>query len=102
MLEKVEHRFCVRHLYANFKRKFSGGTLMRNLMMGASKARYYEACEEYMLKIKDADEKAYYWLTIVPRKVWCKHVFSFYPKYDVVMNNLAEAFNSTILMVRDN
>lgn len=40
-----EHRFCLRHLYANFKKKFGGGTLFRNLylMMAASKATYFEA-----------------------------------------------------------
>ena len=101
MLEDVEHRFYVRHLYVNFKKKFSGGTLMRDLMMGASNATYYKAWEEYMLKIKDADEKAYEWLVAVPTKAWCKHAFSFYPKCDVVMNSLFEAFNSTILMARD-
>ena len=69
MLEDVEHRFCVRHLYANFKKKFGGGTLVRDLMMGASKATYYEAWEEYMLKIKDADKKAYEWLTAILKRM---------------------------------
>lgn len=32
----TEHRFCVRHLYANFKKKFGDGTLRRDLMMGGS------------------------------------------------------------------
>ena len=37
----------------------------------------------------------------VPTKLWCKHSFSFYPKCDVLMNNLSESFNSTILQARD-
>ncbi|KEH16587.1 hypothetical protein MTR_0140s0100 [Medicago truncatula] len=37
MFESVEHRLCLRHLYANFKKKFGGGTLIRDLMMGAAK-----------------------------------------------------------------
>ena len=38
---------------------------------------------------------------LVPTKPWCKHAFSFYSKCDVLMNNLSEAFNSTILCARD-
>lgn len=37
----------------------------------------------------------------VPTKLWCKHAFSFYPKYDVLMNNINESFSSTILQARD-
>lgn len=37
----------------------------------------------------------------VPIKLWCKHSFSFYPKCDVLMNNLSESFKSTTLQVRD-
>jgi hypothetical protein len=40
---RVEHRLCLRHLYANFKKKFGGGTLIRDLMMGAAKATYIQA-----------------------------------------------------------
>jgi len=38
-------RFCLRHLYANFKKRFGGGTLIRDLMMAAAKATYVEAWE---------------------------------------------------------
>jgi len=36
-----------------------------------------------------------------PTKSWCKHAFSYYSKCDVVMNNLSESFNATILVARD-
>lgn len=101
LLEGVEHRFCLRHLYANFKKKFGGGTLLRDLMMGAAKATYVEAWNVKMLQIKEIDGKAYDWLMAIPKKAWCKHAFSFYPKCDVLMNNLSESFNSTILLARD-
>lgn len=32
-----EHMYCLRHLYANFKKKFGGGTLFRDLLMDATK-----------------------------------------------------------------
>ena len=101
MLEGVEQRFCLRHLYSNFKKKFGGGTLLRDLMMGAAKATYIEAWEEKMAQIRTIDEKAHDWLAQVSTNAWCKHAFSFYPRCDVLMNNLSEAFNSTILVARD-
>ena len=41
MFERIEHRLCLRHLYANFKKRFGGGALIRDLMMGAAKSIYY-------------------------------------------------------------
>jgi len=32
---------------------------------------------------------------------WCKHAFSVYPRCDVLMHNLPESLNKTILLVRD-
>lgn len=101
MLEGVEHRLCLRHLYANFKKKFGGGVLIRDLMMGAAKATYFEAWKEKMEEIKNVDAKAHDWLIAIPTRQWCKHAFTYYPKCDVLMNNISEAFNSTILVARD-
>ena len=36
----IEHRFCPRHLYNNFKKKFGGGIMLKDLMMGVVKATY--------------------------------------------------------------
>jgi hypothetical protein len=98
MFERVEHRLCLRHLYANFKKKFGGGSLIRDLMMGAAKATYYQAWEAKMIEIKVVNFKASEWLMAIPTKSWCKHAFSFYPKCDLLMNNLSESFNATILV----
>jgi hypothetical protein len=101
MFERVEHRLCLRHLYANYKKKFGGGTRIRDLMMGAAKATYFQAWEAKMAELKIANIKAWEWLVKIDTKLWCKHAFSFYPKCDVLMNNISEAFNSTILVARD-
>ncbi|KAK2456219.1 hypothetical protein QL285_003603 [Trifolium repens] len=85
MFDRVEHRLCLRHLYANFKKKFGGGTLIRDLMMGAAKAIYIQAWQVKMNELKKADFKAWEWFSNVPTKLWCKHAFSFYPKCDVLM-----------------
>lgn len=43
MFDRIEHRLCLRHLYVNFKKKFDGSTLIRDFIMGAAKATYYQA-----------------------------------------------------------
>ncbi|XP_058783089.1 uncharacterized protein LOC131657741 [Vicia villosa] len=98
---RIEHRLCLRHLYANFKKRFGGGALIRDLMMGAAKATYYQAWVTKMNELKCVDPNAWSWLSAVPPKSWCKHAFTFYPKCDVLMNNIAESFNATILVARD-
>lgn len=37
----------------------------------------------------------------VPIKLQFNHTFSFYPKCDVLMNNISDYFNSTILQARE-
>ncbi|RDX95808.1 hypothetical protein CR513_21612, partial [Mucuna pruriens] len=46
MLGGSEHRFCLRHLYNKFNKKFRGGTIIRYLMMGETKATYSKACDK--------------------------------------------------------
>jgi hypothetical protein len=101
LLEGIEHRFCLRHLYNNFKKKFGGGTLIRDLMMGTTKATYVESFNEKMRQLDEVNHQAYEWLFAVPTRSWCKHSFSYYPRCDVLMNNLSKAFNSTILLARE-
>ncbi|XP_058776742.1 uncharacterized protein LOC131651088 [Vicia villosa] len=59
------------------------------------------AWEKKMSELRPLATKAWEWLVGVPTKLWCKHAFSYYPKCDVLMNNLSESFNSTILQARD-
>jgi hypothetical protein len=101
MFDRIEHRVCLRHLYANFKKKFGGGTHIRDLMMGAAKATYYQGWLQKMNELKVLDAKAWEWLMAIPTKTWCKHAFSFYSKCDILMNNISESFNATILVARD-
>ncbi|KAL5148693.1 hypothetical protein HKD37_13G035689 [Glycine soja] len=54
-----ENQLCLRHLYQNFKNFFGEGTLLKDLVMGASKATYEEAWEDKMTQIKEVSEEAY-------------------------------------------
>lgn len=69
--------------------------------MAAAKATYFEAHEDKMNQIKEVSPDAFDWLNVIPKKKWCKHAFPLYSKCDVLMNNLSESFNATILMQRD-
>jgi len=91
-LHGVEHRYCLRHLYNNYKKKFGEGILIRNLMMATAKATYYQGWEENMEELKKINQEVTEWLLAIPRKCWCKYAFSAYSRCDVLMNNLSESF----------
>ncbi|XP_058779616.1 uncharacterized protein LOC131653480 [Vicia villosa] len=59
MFERIEHRLCFRHLYANFKKNFGGGALIRDLMMGAAKATYHQAFLQKITALKAVDPQAW-------------------------------------------
>ncbi|XP_058776819.1 uncharacterized protein LOC131651168 [Vicia villosa] len=60
MFERIEHRVCLRHLYANFKKKkkIGGGALIRDLMMEAAKSTYYQGWLQKMNELKLVDPNA--------------------------------------------
>ncbi|WVZ11944.1 hypothetical protein V8G54_016474 [Vigna mungo] len=62
MMDGVEHRLCLRHLYNNFKKRFGGGVLIRDLMMGATKATYEKEWEK-----KDGEKAMTYPGVVMPR-----------------------------------
>ncbi|XP_047178286.1 uncharacterized protein LOC124845263 [Vigna umbellata] len=101
ILNGVEHRLCLRHLYNNYKKKFGGGLLIRDLMMRAAKETYIQEWGKKIGELKNVNHDAYNWLMTIRTKSWCKHAFSAYPRCDVLINNLFESFNSTILLARD-
>jgi len=54
-----------------------------------------------MGELKNVNPDSFNWLVAIPRKSWCKHTFSTYPRFDVLRNNLSKSFNSTILLARN-
>ncbi|KAK2652916.1 hypothetical protein Ddye_012772 [Dipteronia dyeriana] len=69
-----EHRNCVRHLYANFKKKFKTYEI-RTKVWEAAKATTVEDFNRVMTKIKDMNEKAHEWLCEKPIEQWSKSHF---------------------------
>ena len=68
--------------------------------MAAAKATVHHVFIEKMEELKKVNELACLSCEIEPQS-WCKHAFTYYPLCDVLMNNLSESFNSTILLARD-
>jgi len=57
LLPDAEHRFCVRHLYNNFRKKYLGKKL-KELMWRAAKASYTTSFDREMNEIKKISEEA--------------------------------------------
>ncbi|CAL9026376.1 unnamed protein product [Prunus brigantina] len=100
VVPQAQHRWCVRHMYGNFKDKFKGKGL-KDLLWSAVRASNRYEFEVEMNKLKDMNGAAYDWLMSKDLDKWARHRFSTAPKCDMLLNNLCETFNSYILTARD-
>ncbi|WVZ07084.1 hypothetical protein V8G54_020430 [Vigna mungo] len=86
LLPRVEQRFCVRHLYSNFRKTFPGKDLKR-LMWRAAVATHPQQWEAEMRNIKAINDEAFKYLLSIPPRSQC----------DTLVNNMSEAFNSVLV-----
>ncbi|KAF7826419.1 uncharacterized protein G2W53_017583 [Senna tora] len=102
VLESVgcDHRVCVRHLYANFKKLYKDKSLKDGLW-NVCKATTMHGYKHHMSVLKSLHVDAHNWLTKYLPNTWSKHTFSPRSKCDILQNNIAETFNSFILDARD-
>lgn len=91
MLLAVEHMYCVRHLYANIKRKYGEGKKNEESIFMGNQGNYVSRMEKKMEEIKKINGNVYDKLIGLDPMLWCKHGFSFYSKSDMLMNNTIEA-----------
>ncbi|KAH7857175.1 hypothetical protein Vadar_009876 [Vaccinium darrowii] len=100
LFPNASHRFCVRHLYNNFKGNFKG-LVLKDILWKASRATSIPAFRNAKEEMKKADLNAYKRLCERPPINWSRSHFSTFPKCDILLNNLSESFNSAILIARD-
>ncbi|XP_019153866.1 PREDICTED: uncharacterized protein LOC109150412 [Ipomoea nil] len=97
----LEHRFCARHLHANFmKDGFTGNSLKMHfwaVCKATTEADFHAKMEELKLE----NPKAFEWLSARDPKHYSRAFFSTFPKSDLLLNNLCESWNSCILNFRD-
>ncbi|KAL2231732.1 UNVERIFIED_CONTAM: hypothetical protein Sindi_1767600 [Sesamum indicum] len=102
-----EHRFCIRHMYENFKMKFKSQELKQFFWKAASTTNKRDF-ERFMKKIEEIDPKkkhevetAFEWLKKINSEHWSRAFFPLHSKCDILVNNLCESFNNYILDGRD-
>ncbi|XP_022635890.1 uncharacterized protein LOC111240489 [Vigna radiata var. radiata] len=95
----VAQRFCVRHLYANFRKKFPGKNLKR-LMWRAATATHPQQWETEMRKMKAVNVDAFRHLMGIAPRFWSRSRFTSTTQSDTLVNNMSEAFNSVLVNTR--
>jgi len=97
----AEHRFCVRHLHANFKTEGHSSLALKQMLWSCAKATTEPEFKRQMQELKDEDEKAFDWLVKKPVSQWSKSGFRLNVKCDMLLNNMCESFNAAIMPARD-
>ena len=82
----IEHKRCVRHIYANIKANYGGGIVLKSLI----------------IKLRKVNSRAYNKLVGIKLRSWARAFFSFQARSDMIMNNISKAFNGRIIKTRDN
>ncbi|XP_071905949.1 uncharacterized protein [Coffea arabica] len=97
VLPNYEHRYCVQHLYRNFKKKHPREALKErfwNIACYTTPEHFNEA----MSNLETYDKEAHSWVKKAPHpRHWCKAFFPTHTKCDTLVNNLCESFNAHIL-----
>lgn len=99
LMPNAEHRFCVMHLYSNFKLSHRGLAL-KNILWQAARSTRVVDFERVMAELSAKDKSAFQWLAKRPAAHWSKSYFSTNSKCDVLLNNMCESFNALILRAR--
>ncbi|GKB56351.1 hypothetical protein Tco_0912537, partial [Tanacetum coccineum] len=98
-LPQAEHRHCTRHIYANFKKKWSGVHYKRMFWAAASST----VEQEFLSKMEDIrrfDPEAHAYLMKREPASWCKAFFQPAVKCVAFENGISESFNGKIVTAR--
>ncbi|KAL0384156.1 UNVERIFIED_CONTAM: hypothetical protein Sradi_2809900 [Sesamum radiatum] len=96
LLPHCEHRFCV---YSNFKVAHKGLSL-KMILWKAAKATRIVDFEKTLCELRDRDKEAFKWLVKRPAAQWSRAYFRTHSKCDILLNNLCESFNATLVAAR--
>jgi len=100
LVPNADVRFCVRHMYGNFRDKWRGLKL-KNLLGKTATSYRKEECIKTLEELKKEclDGQAY--LTESGLELWTMSHFNSNSKCDLLFNNICEAFNKYILEAMD-
>ncbi|GJU98161.1 hypothetical protein Tco_1327432 [Tanacetum coccineum] len=95
-LPEAEHRKCTRHIYANFKKKYSGLQYQR-LFWAAASCTLEQQFLQIMDQIKLLDANAYDYLIQRDPNSWSRAFFEMDRRCATFENGISESFNRAIL-----
>ncbi|CAL2255788.1 unnamed protein product [Prunus armeniaca] len=101
MFPNFEHRHCLKHLHANFILAGHGGLVLKQHMEATARSTTIPWFQAEMKKLKDLSGPAFDWLSRLDPMQWCRSHFRTHSKCDILLNNMCEAFNKSILDARD-
>lgn len=90
----------MRQLWANFKKMWPKKKY-KNVPWNAGKSYTIKGFNTNISKIKDLNREVFEYLDRISPMTWSRHDFSEEVKSDLLLNNLAETFNSFVLETRD-
>ncbi|KAJ9560444.1 hypothetical protein OSB04_005604, partial [Centaurea solstitialis] len=96
----AEHRFCIRHIEENMKKKWRG-KLYKDLLWKCAAAPTVQEFDVEMEALKKVNPSLYDWLKQIPPHNWTKSHFTGRSHTDVLLNNICEVFNKQLVDGRD-
>nr|XP_027093574.1 uncharacterized protein LOC113713973 [Coffea arabica] len=105
LFPESEHRFCLKHMFENFKQRFKDQDL-RDLFWEVAAAASMPEHETALSNLERADPQEGDKLTVagwfkrLPPKLWPRAHFSTACRGDTCVNNMSESWNNYILKAR--
>ena len=96
----TEHRECMRHLWTNFRKKYTGEVFNKN-MWAAARAYRPDRFNFHYDKVLEACLEVLHYMKEHHNHLWSRSKFSTEVKCDYINNNLVECFNSWIKHIKD-
>lgn len=96
----AKSRFCLRHVYANFKKNFLG-IHIRNLFWAICRASNKVDFQDAVIKVQDVDQTTYKQIIENEPNQWSGFGFDTNVKCDHIINNVSESFNNQLGKERD-
>ncbi|KAH0734613.1 hypothetical protein KY285_010320 [Solanum tuberosum] len=96
---QANHRWCVRHIEANWSKNYRSGEL-KKLLWWCAWSTYEEEFKDQLTKMGELNKKAAKSLVSYPPEKWCRAYFDTKCKNFMVDNNFTESFNSWIVEAR--
>lgn len=96
----MEHRYCVKHIYNNFKVNHKRLEL-KDVLWRCTTTITIREFKIGMLYMKELDEEAWQYLADIEPAQWTRSNCTSRTLTDCLVKNLSEYFNSMILKSRD-